>query len=99
MSTYREIPASQVEDLVQNGAVLIDVRESDEVAVAILPAARHIPLGEIPHHIGELDRTATIALICRSGGRSGRAAEFLVAQGFTDVINLTGGMMELGLAE
>jgi hypothetical protein len=36
---------------------------------------------------------------CRSGGRSGKAAEFLLANGFDDVTNLVGGMMSLGLQD
>jgi rhodanese-related sulfurtransferase len=40
----------------------------------------------------EFDRDATIVCICQHGGRSAQVADFLDGNGFTDVINLTGGM-------
>jgi rhodanese-related sulfurtransferase len=72
---------------------LVDVREPDEVAGGTLPGAVNIPLGDIPARVGELDPSRRVVLLCRSGGRSGQAAEFLAASGFDDVVNLTGGML------
>ncbi|NIR38344.1 MAG: rhodanese-like domain-containing protein [Actinobacteria bacterium] len=72
---------------------LIDVREPDEVATGTLPGAINIPLAELPGRIDELDRSRTVVLLCRSGGRSAMAAEFLTNQGFDDVVNLAGGML------
>ncbi len=72
---------------------LIDVREPDEVAGGTLPGAINIPLGEIPVRFGEIDRDRRVVLLCKVGGRSTQAAEFLTSQGFTDVVNLDGGMM------
>lgn len=72
--------------------VLLDVREPDEVEVSCLAGIRHIPMGEVPDRLDELDKSQPIVVICRSGGRSGRIAEFLSGQGFTDVRNFVGGM-------
>ncbi len=72
---------------------LIDVREPDEVAGGTLPGAVNIPLGDLPGRVGELDPSKRVVLLCRSGGRSGQAAEFLTGSGFGDVVNLTGGML------
>ncbi len=94
---HREVPVAQAQELVAQGAQLVDVREADEVAAAVLDDVIHIPLGEIPARMSELDTSRTVAVICRSGGRSGQAAAFLAANGFDDVVNLTGGMMALGL--
>ncbi len=96
-TTHREVPSAQAQELLAQGAQLIDVREDHEVAAAALDGITHIPLGDLPTRMGELDRQRTVAIICRSGGRSGQAAAFLTANGFPDVINLTGGMMALGL--
>ena len=64
-----------------------------------MPNSIFIPLGQLPDRIGELDPNRPVALLCRSGGRSGKAAEFLMANGFSDVTNLAGGMMSLGLQD
>ncbi len=72
---------------------MIDVREADEVAAGMIPGAVHIPLGDIPNRINDLDQSNAYILICRSGGRSGQATEFLAQQGF-DVTNMTGGMLD-----
>ncbi|MFV0525326.1 MAG: rhodanese-like domain-containing protein [Acidimicrobiales bacterium] len=72
---------------------LIDVRQPDEVAEGTLPGAVNIPLGELPDRVGELDPGRRVVLLCRSGGRSTQAANFLTAAGFGDVVNLEGGML------
>lgn len=66
-------------------AVLLDVRNDDEVALGILPQAVHIPLPDLPARVNELPREKTIYIYCRSGARAGRAKEFLDAQGFSKV--------------
>ncbi len=99
MTFHREVPITRAAELAAQGAQLIDVREANEVAVAMLDGALHIPLGELPNRLDELDRSRCVALICRSGNRSGQAAAFLTANGFDDVVNLTGGMIELGLSQ
>jgi rhodanese-related sulfurtransferase len=72
-------------------AVLLDVREADEVAAGRIAGSTHIPLGQLAARAFELDRTRPIITVCRSGGRSSQAAQFLAAQGY-DVANLAGGM-------
>jgi sulfur-carrier protein adenylyltransferase/sulfurtransferase len=71
---------------------LIDVREPWEVAIAGLAQAVNIPLNELPQRLQELDPNADIVVMCKSGGRSRRAAAFLVSRGFGRVANLTGGI-------
>jgi rhodanese-related sulfurtransferase len=71
---------------------LLDVREPWECAIAHLPGSLNIPLGEIPARWQELDPQAQIVVVCKSGSRSRRAAQFLLAQGLQRVANLSGGM-------
>ncbi|MRG85746.1 rhodanese-like domain-containing protein [Salinibacillus xinjiangensis] len=71
---------------------IIDVREDEEVAQGKIPGARHIALGTIPDRLDEIDKDQPHYMVCRSGGRSGKACQFLKAQGY-DVINMTGGML------
>jgi rhodanese-related sulfurtransferase len=72
--------------------VLLDVREHDELALAAVDGALHIPMREVPARIDELDAGKPIVVMCHSGGRSRRVAEFLQGNGFTNVFNLIGGI-------
>ena len=72
--------------------VLLDVREHDELAVAAVREALHIPMREIPARLGELDAAKPVVVMCHSGGRSRRVAEFLQGNGFSNVFNLQGGI-------
>lgn len=94
MTTHRDVHVGDFAAAVGETGQLIDVREPDEVAAGTLPGALNIPLGELPERIGELDRTRTVVMLCRSGARSAMAAEFVAGQGFDDVVNLVGGMLE-----
>ena len=91
----KEITPVEVKELLESGEQLnlVDVREDDEVAEGIIPGAIHIPLGEVSERVGELDKSKSYIIICRSGGRSGRATEFLEDAGY-DAANMTGGMLE-----
>jgi rhodanese-related sulfurtransferase len=77
--------------LLEEGAVLIDVREPEEWQVGRAPQAVHIPLGELGARLGELPSDRKLIMVCRSGGRSARAAEALLERGLP-AVNLAGGM-------
>lgn len=72
--------------------VLLDVREPDELAIASVNGALHIPMREIPARLGELDAGKPLVVMCHAGGRSRRVAEFLQGNGFPNVFNLQGGI-------
>jgi rhodanese-related sulfurtransferase len=91
--THRDHPAADYAAVVDGDTQFIDVREPNEVAAGTLPGTVNIPLGELPTRIGELDPDRRVVLLCRSGGRSTTAARALTAAGFTDVVNLSGGML------
>ncbi len=87
------IPTTTVSEL-PDDAVMVDVREPAEWEAGHAPNAVHIPLGELPARLGELpDTDATVGVVCRMGGRSARAVQWLVMQGY-DVANVEGGMLE-----
>jgi rhodanese-related sulfurtransferase len=71
---------------------LLDVREPWEVALAQIAGSVCIPLDEIPQRWKELDADSEIIVMCKRGGRSQRAADFLAAHGFARVWNLHGGI-------
>ena len=91
---YKEIEVDAIAGWRRSGHafVLLDVRDPDEVATASVPGAITIPMQDIPQRVDELDRNATIAVMCHHGGRSARVAQFLSGQGFTDVYNIDGGI-------
>jgi rhodanese-related sulfurtransferase len=93
MSQHQDQPVNDYQDALGADGQLIDVRQPDEVSAGTLPGAVNIPLDELPDRVDELDRTRRVVVLCRSGGRSTKASEFLTASGFGDVVNLSGGML------
>lgn len=71
---------------------LVDVREAWELETARIEGSTHIPLGEIPRRVAELDADSELVVICHHGGRSMQVAAFLERQGFSKVYNLSGGV-------
>jgi rhodanese-related sulfurtransferase len=89
---YRDVGPSAVATL--DGARIIDVREPDEFAGPLghIPGAELVPLATVQSASKAWHRDETILLVCRSGGRSGRAAKLLAKAGFSELLNLKGGM-------
>ena len=94
-----EITALELNEQLKSGtdAQIVDVRESAEVADGMIAGARHIPLGELPARLGELDKTRPVVAVCRSGRRSAAAADQLAAAGFMSY-TMTGGMLDWSAA-
>jgi rhodanese-related sulfurtransferase len=92
--SFKTIEPQEVNRLINDGNQLniIDVRENDEVAQGMIPSAKHIPLGEVPYRLNELDPAKEYIMVCRSGKRSEKACIVLAANNFK-VINMTGGML------
>lgn len=72
--------------------LILDVREPNEVFVAPFPGATHIPMGEIPSRVTELDPEREIVVVCHHGVRSAQVAIYLARIGFEHVLNLSGGI-------
>lgn len=70
---------------------VVDVRDPNEWEAGRIEGALHIPVDDLAERVGELDRDRPVVAVCRSGNRSGRAAEWLREEGF-DAENLEGGM-------
>ena len=92
-----ELTVVQLKEALDRGdqITLIDVREPYEWDIGNLgpQGAKIIPLGELPRRFGEIDSSSDVVVYCRSGARSGRAADFLRGQGFVRVRNLEGGIL------
>ncbi|MBE3604841.1 rhodanese [bacterium] len=94
MTRIPEIEPSELKarrDRGENPRVL-DVREPEEIAIAPFPGAIHIPMGDIPARISELDPDAEWIVVCHHGVRSAQVAAYLVRAGFERVANLNGGI-------
>ncbi|WPL19151.1 putative adenylyltransferase/sulfurtransferase MoeZ [Thiorhodovibrio winogradskyi] len=73
---------------------LVDIRTPEEVAQGAIPRATHLPMHLLPLRQGELPRDRDLVIYCRSGARSYHACQFLMQQGFDNVINLRGGIID-----
>ena len=80
--TVNDVPAD---------ATILDVREDYEWVAGHAEGAVHIPLDQLPARLGDLDPDDDLYVICRTGGRSFRAAQWLVGQGYS-AMNVAGGM-------
>ena len=91
-----DIEVSELKERLDKGEKLniIDVREDWENEEASIEGNTLIPLGDLPSRLSELEnlKSEEIIVHCKSGGRSGRAKQFMTTQGFTNVRNLLGGM-------
>ena len=85
-----EIDVKELASLLEGDIVLVDVRQPDEHLEARVPGVQLIPLPELGERHGEIPEADTVYVICKSGGRSMKAAEFLAAQG-RQAVNVAGG--------
>ena len=75
------------------GALIIDVRERNEYTQLRAKGAVLLPLGRLNGRVKDLPRDRELLMMCRTGGRSANATQFLQAQGFENVTNVNGGMV------
>lgn len=90
-----EIPEIDVDTLatkLEAGQPVFDVRQPDEYEEAHAPGVRLVPLDQVPERVGEFPTDGEVYVICKSGGRSAKAVEFLRAAG-VDAVNVAGGTM------
>jgi rhodanese-related sulfurtransferase len=91
--TITNHPVNDYTAVVDSSTQFLDVRQPGELVEGTLPGTVNIPLDQLPTRASELDRNRRVVVLCRSGGRSTQAATFLISSGFTDVVNLDGGML------
>lgn len=76
-------------------AYIMDVREEYEWEAGHLDKAHLVPMNTVPAKLAELDKTKTMYIICAHGVRSWHVTQYLVGNGFEQVINVEGGMAEI----
>jgi len=96
---FRQVPVTQVRELVEKKAPIFDVREKNEYEQSHLKGAINIPLSELRKRMDEFPKDQPIYLHCRSGQRSYNAVLALQNSGFTNVFNISGGFMGISFYE
>jgi sulfur-carrier protein adenylyltransferase/sulfurtransferase len=96
VSHATEITSLELKQRLDRGDKLkiVDVREPNEYQINRIPGSVLIPLGDIPRRYNELDPNDELVMQCKSGVRSGKAADFLRSVGFRHVLNLKGGIID-----
>lgn len=91
---YRDITSADFAQADYQGRI-IDVREPAEFNAELghLSRAELVPLATLQSCAADWDRAAELVVVCRSGGRSSRAAQLLASMGFRALYNLSGGML------
>jgi len=91
----RDITPSELNARLQRGddIDLVDVREQFEWDIAHVDGARLVPLNTVASALGTFDKSREIAIYCKGGVRSKKAAAVLVENGFTKVLNVEGGIL------
>jgi rhodanese-related sulfurtransferase len=87
-----QAPITDVPSTFDGSVVLLDVREDDEWQRGHAPGAQHIPMGQVPSRIDEINADAKLFVVCQAGGRSQRVAQYLARNGYSPV-NVSGGML------
>jgi rhodanese-related sulfurtransferase len=91
----RDLSAAQLRDHLANAQgepLLLDVREPWEFRICHIEGSQLIPMGQLPAALGGLDPNRETIVICHHGIRSRQVAMYLDYQGFSNVINLAGGV-------
>jgi rhodanese-related sulfurtransferase len=94
MAEIGEIEPTELKERLARGErlTILDVREPEEIAIAAFPGAIHVPMGDVPSRLTELDPEAQWVVVCHHGIRSAQVAMYLVRMGFERVSNLNGGI-------
>ncbi len=89
-----EITPAELKRRLERGErpLILDVREAEELAIAPFPGAAHIPMGDVPSRLSELDPDRETVVVCHRGIRSAQVAMYLARLGFEHVSNLSGGI-------
>ena len=96
---YNQVPVTEVRELVENDAFIVDVREKEEYEIGHLVNSVNIPLSELRERTDEIPEDQPVYLHCRSGQRSYNAVLALQGRGFDNVINISGSFLGISCYE
>lgn len=96
---YEQVHVSEVRGLVEQNAVIIDVREENEFAKGHLVNAVNIPLSQLRDRMEEVPKDVPVYVHCRSSQRSYNALMALQNSGFDNIVNISGSFLGICLYE
>ncbi|MFV0466215.1 MAG: FAD-dependent oxidoreductase [Lachnospiraceae bacterium] len=96
---YSQVNVDKVRELVESGAVIIDVREVSEYERGHVKGARNIPLSQLRERYQEIPKEVPVYVHCRTGQRSYNAVRALINLGYQNAINITGSFLGISLFE
>lgn len=91
MTEFKRIPPAHAHSLLEEGAVLVDVRDQQTFDANHIPGAQHLDNLSITDFIAKADLDKPLVVVCYHGNSSQSAAAYLVGQGFSDVYSMDGG--------
>ena len=89
-----EVSAAEAARLRDQGALFLDVRSRDEWSASHVPGSTLIPLDELEQHMNEIPRDRQVVVVCATGIRSRAGRDLLARAGFTNVVDMAGGLLE-----
>ena len=91
MNTFKRIPPQVAQELRQQGAVVVDIRDPQSFALGHISGSRHLDNYSLADFIERADLDTPLIVSCYHGNSSQSAAAYLSSQGFADVYSLDGG--------
>ncbi|WP_117161821.1 FAD-dependent oxidoreductase [Paraliobacillus sp. X-1268] len=95
----KQVKVSDMRDLIENNAFIIDVRERNEFEAGHLLHAKNIPLSEFRNRLDEIPKDQPVYIHCRSGQRSYNAVTTLNNLGYSNIYNVSGSFLGISLYE
>ena len=96
MKEAKQICPTTTMGKVQDGALIVDVRNQSEVAEVSfdVPNYMNIPLNELENRINEIPKDKEIVMVCRNGEKSLKTTYFLMNAGYENVYNMHDGIIK-----
>ncbi|MER1998368.1 MAG: FAD-dependent oxidoreductase [Lysinibacillus sp.] len=96
---FQQVHVGEVRDLVESGAVIVDVREENEFANGHIKGAMNVPLSQLRERMAEIPKEVPVYVHCRSSQRSYNAVMALQGSGYENVYNIAGSFLGICLYE
>lgn len=92
MTDFKRISPQDAHQLRRDGAVVVDIRDSQSFATAHISGSQHLDNVSLADFIARADLDQPLIVACYHGNSSQGAAAYLAGQGFSEVYSLDGGM-------
>jgi rhodanese-related sulfurtransferase len=90
---FKEVDPDFLSGADKDAIHVVDIRTEAEIARGVIDGAIHIPMHLLPVKAQDLPQDKPVVLYCHSGARSAQACAFMASKGFTNMHNLTGGIL------